>query len=117
MVFTGPYPDVAIPEVSLGEYLFADVASRADRPALIDGVSGQEITYGQLNHLTDRVAAALAERGIGKGDVVAIFAPNTPYWAVVNIVQIPKSAAGKILRKDLRAKEAAGSQSSRAGSR
>lgn len=83
MVFTSPYPDVDIPEVSISEYLFAEVASRADRAALIDGTSGQEITYGQLAHLTDRVAAALAERGIGRDDVVAIFAPNTSYWAVV----------------------------------
>ncbi|MGH3519889.1 MAG: 4-coumarate--CoA ligase family protein, partial [Haloechinothrix sp.] len=83
MVFTSPFADVEIPDVSLTEFLFADVAARADRPALIDGTSGQEISYGQLAQFTDRVAAALAERGIGKGDVVAIFAPNTPYWAVV----------------------------------
>ncbi len=50
---------------------------------MVDGTSGQSITYGQLSVLVDQVAGALAARGIGKGDVVAVFAPNTPYYAVV----------------------------------
>ncbi|MGH3979205.1 MAG: AMP-binding protein [Pseudonocardiaceae bacterium] len=82
MPFRSPFPDVEIPDVSLPDLLFGDVAGKADRPALVDGVSGQTITYGQLSVLVDQVAGALAARGIGKGDVVAVFAPNTPYYAV-----------------------------------
>lgn len=82
MAFRSPFPDVEIPDVSLHELLFSDAAGRADKPALIDGTSGQTISYGELTVLVDRVAGALAARGIGKGDVVAIFAPNTPYYAV-----------------------------------
>jgi acyl-CoA synthetase (AMP-forming)/AMP-acid ligase II len=83
MVFRSPFPDVVVPDVSLHELLFANVAERADQIALIDGASGAEMTYGQLVGAIDRVAAALAERGIGKGDVVGILSPNTPYYAVV----------------------------------
>ncbi|MDQ3887239.1 MAG: AMP-binding protein, partial [Actinomycetota bacterium] len=83
MPFRSPFPDVEIPDVSLPELLFADIAPRADRLALIDGASGQSITYGQLSIQVDQIAGALAARGIGKGDVVAIFAPNTPYYATV----------------------------------
>jgi acyl-CoA synthetase (AMP-forming)/AMP-acid ligase II len=83
MVFRSPFPDVVVPDVSLHEFLFANVAERADQVALIDGASGAEMTYGQLVGAIDRVAAALAERGIGKGDVVGILSPNTPYYAVV----------------------------------
>lgn len=83
MVFRSPFPDVEIPDVSLHQLLFGDIADRADRVALIDGMSGAEMTYGQLAGAIDRMAAALAARGIGKGDVVGILSPNTPYYAVV----------------------------------
>lgn len=80
MSFVSPYPDVAIPEVSLHEFLFTDFGDRADAPALIDGSTGAEITFRQLHGMVDTIAAALAARGIGKGDVVGLFAPNNPYW-------------------------------------
>ncbi|WP_309109650.1 4-coumarate--CoA ligase family protein [Saccharothrix sp.] len=83
MVFRSPFPDVVVPDVSLHELLFADLGDRADRVALVDGTSGASLTYRQLAGAVDRLAAALAERGIGKGDVVGILSPNTPYYAVV----------------------------------
>ncbi|KOV80929.1 AMP-binding protein [Nocardia sp. NRRL S-836] len=83
MVFRSPFPDVEIPDVSLHQLLFGDIADRVDRVALIDGMSGATLTYGQLAGAIDRLAAALAARGIGKGDVVGILSPNTPYYAVV----------------------------------
>lgn len=83
MVFRSPFPDVAVPDVSLHELLFADLGDRADRVALVDGTSGASLTYRQLAGAVDRLAAALAAKGIGKGDVVGILSPNTPYYAVV----------------------------------
>ena len=47
-IIRSPYPDVTIPDLSLPEFVFADAASRADKPALIDGPSGRAITYGEL---------------------------------------------------------------------
>ncbi|GGM69649.1 4-coumarate--CoA ligase [Longimycelium tulufanense] len=83
MVLRSPFADVEIPDVTLPDLLFADVAARAARPALIDGPSGRTLTYGELAAAVDRLAAALAERGVGKGDVIGILSPNTPYYAVV----------------------------------
>ncbi|GEL17008.1 AMP-binding protein [Pseudonocardia asaccharolytica] len=84
MTIRSPYPDVEIPEVSLFEFLFADgFGDRTDAPALIDGGSGASISFAQLHGMVVKIAAALAERGIGAGDVVALFAPNTPYWVAV----------------------------------
>ena len=34
-IIRSPYPEVTIPEVSLPEFVFADAASRATKPALI----------------------------------------------------------------------------------
>ncbi|MCO1579315.1 AMP-binding protein [Crossiella sp. SN42] len=84
MAFRSPYPDVAIPDVSLPELLFGALSpEQAAAPALIDGPSGRVLRYGELAALVDKAAAGLVARGINKGDVVGIFSPNTPYYAVI----------------------------------
>ncbi|MDN5748599.1 MAG: AMP-binding protein [Pseudonocardia sp.] len=83
MPVRSPYPDVEIPEVSLFDFLFSDFGGRDAEAALIDGGSGASISFAELRGMAERIAAALAERGIAKGDVVGIFAPNTPYYAAV----------------------------------
>jgi long-chain acyl-CoA synthetase len=40
-------------------------------------------TYGQLNALSNRVANALAELRIGRGDKVALSCPNLPFFPIV----------------------------------
>ena len=81
MPVRSPYPDVEIPDVSLTAFLFGDFGDRVDAPAFIDGPSGRAITFGELAGMVDKIAAALGERGIGTGDVVGLFAPNSPEWA------------------------------------
>jgi acyl-CoA synthetase (AMP-forming)/AMP-acid ligase II len=82
MVFASPYPDVTISEQPLTQFLFQAAASRADKPALIDGPTGRTLTYGQLVGAIRLVAASLAKRGLKKGDVFAIYSPNLPEYAV-----------------------------------
>jgi amino acid adenylation domain-containing protein len=53
--------------------LFADAAgARPDRVAVIDAADGQELTYGELAGRAAGVAAALAARGLGRGDFIGI---------------------------------------------
>jgi acyl-CoA synthetase (AMP-forming)/AMP-acid ligase II len=66
----------------LAEFVLADAPARGDRVALVDGVTGQSYSYAMLDHLVRRCAAGLAERGIAQGDVVGIFAPNCPDYAI-----------------------------------
>jgi acyl-CoA synthetase (AMP-forming)/AMP-acid ligase II len=82
MVFRSSYPDVDIPAQPVHELIFRGLSEKADRPALIDGISGLTITYGEFAAAVERLAAALAERGFVKGDVIGIFAPNTPAYAI-----------------------------------
>jgi acyl-CoA synthetase (AMP-forming)/AMP-acid ligase II len=77
------YPDVEIPELSVPRFVLSGAAERADRPALIDGLSGETITHGELAFYVERLAAALHARGLRKGDVVAVFSPNTIWYPVV----------------------------------
>ena len=52
-----------------------------DRRALIDvGADGalRHYTYGQLKDASDRLATAMAARGLGRGDRVAVYLPQGP---------------------------------------
>jgi acyl-CoA synthetase (AMP-forming)/AMP-acid ligase II len=82
MIFRSPFPDVEIPEVPLTEFVFKHAAERAERPALIEGVSGRVLTYAQLAGAVRAAAAGLARRGYGKGDVLALLSPNLPEYVV-----------------------------------
>jgi acyl-CoA synthetase (AMP-forming)/AMP-acid ligase II len=83
VVLASPYADVEIPDLSVPEFVLAAGRERPDAPALVDGLSGDTISHGQLAGYVDRVAAALHARGLRKGDVVAVFCPNTPWYPVV----------------------------------
>jgi acyl-CoA synthetase (AMP-forming)/AMP-acid ligase II len=80
MVITSPFAELDIPDVALTDYVFEHLARHADRPALIDGATGAVTTHAELAAQVRRVAAGLAERGIGPGDVVGIYSPNVPEY-------------------------------------
>jgi acyl-CoA synthetase (AMP-forming)/AMP-acid ligase II len=77
-----PFPDVDIPDVSLPDLVLARAGEFGDKPALIDAPTGRTITYVQLVEAVRATAAGLAERGFGKGEVFAHYAPNCPEYAV-----------------------------------
>ena len=81
-IYRSPHPAIAIPDTPLATFVLARAAERGDRPALVDSTTGRTINYAQLPGLVDRAAASLARLGIGKGDVCAIFSPNTPEYAI-----------------------------------
>lgn len=54
-----------------------------NRVALMNGVTGEEMTFPQLRENIRCCAAGLQIRGLKKGDVIAIYAPNSPDWAVI----------------------------------
>ena len=84
-MFTSPYPDETIPPTSVFDFLFDDLT--AGRPPSASRSStaptGAETTYGALKQQTELLAGALAARGIGPGDVVALHCPNVPAFATV----------------------------------
>jgi acyl-CoA synthetase (AMP-forming)/AMP-acid ligase II len=83
MIVRSTSPDVAIPDVSITEYVLRHAARLGDKPALIDGPTGRTLTYRQLADAVRRAAAGLARLGFRKGDVLAIYSPNLPEYAVV----------------------------------
>lgn len=66
-----PYPERTLLDVA------SDAArQRPQHPALL--FKGAQISYAQLEQLSDAFAAALAAQGVAKGDRVALLLPNSP---------------------------------------
>ena len=83
MIFNSPHPDVTIPDVSVPKFVLRHAKRLADKPAIIEAATGRTLTYAQLEEAIRKVAAGLAARGFVKGDVLAIYSPNVPEYAVV----------------------------------
>ena len=74
---------IEIPEISLTEHLVRTFAEYAERAAF--HYLGTTTTFGQLLEHSGRFARALSERGLGKGDLVAIHMPNIPQYLIALI--------------------------------
>ncbi|WKZ35544.1 MAG: long-chain fatty acid--CoA ligase [Anaerolineales bacterium] len=74
--FTIEYPKAPL-------FYFLEEAARKypDRACTI--FKGAVVTYKEMNEISDRVAAALVDMGLKKGDRVGIFMPNTPQFVMV----------------------------------
>jgi acyl-CoA synthetase (AMP-forming)/AMP-acid ligase II len=82
MIFKSPYSDIAIPEVPLADFIFERAPQFSEKPALIDGLTGRTLTYGELVAAVKRAAAGLLAHGFRKGDVCAIHCLNCPEYAI-----------------------------------
>lgn len=74
-----PY-HIDYPEIPLFELLEESARKYPDAPCTI--FKGAVITYKEMSELTDRLAGALADLGVKKGDRVGIFMPNTPQFVI-----------------------------------
>jgi long-chain acyl-CoA synthetase len=69
------YPDVPV-------YHFVEEAARKYPDHLAMIIKGGKVTYREFNEATDRMAAALADMGVKKGDRVAILMANCPQFLI-----------------------------------
>ncbi|MFG2120797.1 4-coumarate--CoA ligase family protein [Streptomyces sp. NPDC048710] len=76
-MFRSEYADVPPVELPIHEAVLGHAADFGDQPALVDGTDGTTLTYEQVNRFHRRLAAALADAGVRKGDVLALHSPNT----------------------------------------
>ncbi|HEY0617007.1 MAG TPA: AMP-binding protein [Kribbella sp.] len=83
MVIHSEFPPVETLDVPIHDAVLGRAQEYGDRPALVDGVTGKEISYAQLDQMSRRMAAGFAELGIRHGDVIALHSPNTILWPVV----------------------------------
>ncbi len=83
MIHRSPLPDVEIPAEPLPGYVLHRARELGDKPALVDGPTGRVLSYAALDQGVRSLAGGLAARGFGRGDVLAVMAPNLPEYAVV----------------------------------
>jgi long-chain acyl-CoA synthetase len=71
------------PERTLVDVVRESARQRPDHPALL--FQGARLSYAELDRLSDAFAAALAARGIEKGDRVALLLPNSPQFIIAQL--------------------------------
>jgi fatty-acyl-CoA synthase len=64
----------------IGQLLRESASSAADAEFIIQ--DHRRVTFGEMDRLVDLLAAHLLERGLQKGDPVALWQPNSVEWAV-----------------------------------
>jgi len=72
---------IDIPSVPLFNFLDESARKYPDRACTI--FKGAVINYKEMSAITDRIAAALVDMGLKKGDRVGIFMPNSPQFVMI----------------------------------
>jgi long-chain acyl-CoA synthetase len=73
-------PHYPLGEIAISEHLREWARRQPQKPACI--FYGREISYAELDDLSDRFAALLADSGVTSGDRVAVFLPNCPQFLI-----------------------------------
>ena len=77
---TGLPEKIVSPQIALQEILYQSAKKFPRKTALICG--DREITYAELDALSNQFANGLASLGVKKGDRVAVFLPNIPEFVI-----------------------------------
>jgi acyl-CoA synthetase (AMP-forming)/AMP-acid ligase II len=81
-MFRSPHGEITVPDHSLTEFVLDRGRGQTRQAALVDGVTGRAVTYGELRDQVRRTAAGLSAIGVRKGDVVGLCIPNSPEFAI-----------------------------------
>jgi acyl-CoA synthetase (AMP-forming)/AMP-acid ligase II len=95
MTFTGVGLDHPARRATFGDQLRRNASRYPERAAIVayggpNGEGRRVVTYRELNGRANRLASALASRGVSSGDVVAIMGRNCPesfvaFWAAAKL--------------------------------
>jgi amino acid adenylation domain-containing protein len=81
------------PEACLHDLVRRQAAATPDAVAVISDESGELLTYGELDRRADRLAGALAARGIAAGDLAGVLLPRSADL-VVALLAVLRAGAG-----------------------
>ncbi|MDQ7032624.1 MAG: AMP-binding protein [Desulfonauticus sp.] len=86
--------DKTLREITLGQLLDETVESYSDNDFVVYVDRDFRLTYREFSELVDQMAKGLMALGVKKGEKVAIWATNVPYWVVL---QFATAKIGAIL--------------------
>jgi len=81
-------------QATLGQLLDQAIAAHPDNDAVIYVDRSFRLTYREFGALVDRLAKGLMALGVAKGEKVAVWATNVPYWVAL---QFATAKIGAIL--------------------
>jgi acyl-CoA synthetase (AMP-forming)/AMP-acid ligase II len=81
-VVRSPWPAPPVPATDFTSHVLRHSAELGPKAAIVDAPSGRTLTYGLLIDSVRRAAAGLTARGFRAGDVLALYMPNVPEYAV-----------------------------------
>ena len=76
LVVKCPYEDTYIPDANFYSHIFQHFPKYGKKTALIDGVTGREYSYNEVQETVVNMASGLVRSGMKKGDVLALVSPN-----------------------------------------
>ena len=83
MIFNSPWPSLEpYAPISVPEMMDASVRQRPDKVALMTAGGGSD-TFAEFWAAARGMARALQDQGIAKGDMVALYSPNSVEYAIV----------------------------------
>lgn len=90
---------------TLSQILTRNTRMVADRPFIV--TDDETITYEDFSRRTSQLANVLRDKGIGKGDRVALYLPSTPmmaiaFWACQRLGAIPAPVSAMFRHAELR---------------
>ena len=82
-IVTSPYPDIKYSPLDLYSHVFQNFSRYGNKTALVDGISGQEYSFNQIDELTSKFSSGLNRLGFNKHDVLSIVAPNSTAFPII----------------------------------
>ncbi|KAJ3289115.1 putative fatty-acid--CoA ligase FadD10 [Borealophlyctis nickersoniae] len=86
-VFSSTLPSVDVPVVDPYSFVFEHRPAPEEKTAMIDAVTGEKWTYGELKNKIGRFASGITDAsaglGVTKGSVVGVFAGNSMEYPIV----------------------------------
>ncbi|NDY55923.1 AMP-binding protein [Desulfovibrio sulfodismutans] len=86
--------DTPLFDLTMGQLLAKTAAANPDTEAVVYVDRDFRLTYSQFDKLTDDLAKGLMALGVQKGEKVAVWATNVPYWVAL---QFATAKMGAIL--------------------
>jgi fatty-acyl-CoA synthase len=86
--------DTPLLEQTLPAFFDAMVSRQPDRPALISRHQSRRYSYGELQREARRLASALLQLGLAKGDRIGIWSHNNAEWV---LMQLATAQVGLVL--------------------
>ncbi|MEN6486310.1 MAG: AMP-binding protein [Syntrophobacteraceae bacterium] len=86
--------EASLQNLTLGQILDRSISLYPDNDAVVYADRNFRLTYREFGELVDRVARGLMGLGVEKGEKVAVWATNVPYWVVL---QFATAKIGAIL--------------------